>query len=139
MPSTWTPDQLRAIESAHELEITTSRRDGSLRPWVPIWVVCAGADIYVRTWQLRETGWFGHAVRSGRARVRAPGLEADVEVTQVGSRDADLRTAVDRAYREKYGGDGGSVGRMTGEEAAASTLRLSPQSLTAQVPQASAS
>ena len=33
---------------------------------------------------------------------------------------------VDRAYRDKYGSDGGSVGRMTGEEAAASTLRFSP-------------
>jgi hypothetical protein len=126
MPTSWTPDQLRAIESAHELEITTARPDGALRSWVPIWVIRAGADIYVRTWQLREAGWFGHAVSSGRARVRVPGLEADVEVTQVGSGDAALRAAGDAAYRDKYGGDAGSVGRMTGEEATASTLRLDP-------------
>jgi hypothetical protein len=93
---------------------------------VPIWVVRADTDVYVRTWQLRETGWFGHAVRSGRVRVRVPGLEADVEVAQVGSVDVALRAAVDAAYRDKYGGDSGSVGRMTGEEAAASTLRLDP-------------
>jgi hypothetical protein len=126
MPTSWTPDQLNVIESAHELEITTARPDGALRRWVPIWVVRADTDIYVRTWQLRETGWFGRAVRSGRARVRVPGCEADVEVTQVGTGDDGLRAAVDAAYRDKYGGDGGSVGRMTGEEAAASTLRLDP-------------
>ncbi len=123
----WKPDRLAAIESAHELEITTVRPDGTLRPWVPIWVVRAGADVYVRTWQLRETGWFGHATRLGRARVRLPGFEADVAVTEVGAGDAPLRAAVDRAYGQKYGaGDGGSVGRMTGEEAAASTLQLTP-------------
>jgi hypothetical protein len=79
MPPAWNPDQLRAIDAARELEITTARPDGTPQPWMPIWVVRAGADIYVRTWQRRETGWFGHAVRTGRARVRVPDLEADVE------------------------------------------------------------
>ena len=121
----WTPDQLRAIEGAHELEITTERPDGTLRRWVPIWVVRVGADVYVRTWELRDTGWFGHAVRIDHARVRVPGLEAEVVVEKVGAADTALRAAVDAAYRDKYGSpDGGSVGRMNGEEAAASTLRL---------------
>jgi hypothetical protein len=127
MSPLWTLDQLRAIGSAHELEITTARPDGTLRRWVPIWVVGAGADIYVRTWQWRETGWFGHAVHTARARVRVPGIEVDVEVTEVGTGDAALRAVVDQAYRDKYGSpDRGSVGRMTAEEAAASTLRLTP-------------
>jgi hypothetical protein len=134
MSPLWTPDQLRAIESAHELEITTARPDGTLRRWVPIWVVRAGADIYVRTWQRRETGWFGHAVRTACARVRVPGIVVDVEVTEVGAGDAALRAAVDEAYRDKYGSsDGGSVGRMTGGEAAASTLRLTPAGVANQV------
>jgi hypothetical protein len=51
----------------------------------------------------------------------------DVAVEDVGDDDAALRSEVDEAYRVKYGGgDGGSVERMTSEEAAATTLRLAP-------------
>ena len=65
MAGPWTPDQLQAIGVARELEITTARPDGTLREWVPIWVVTAGEEVYVRTWFRRETGWFGHAVGRG--------------------------------------------------------------------------
>ncbi len=122
----WTPDQLQAIAAARELEITTARRDGTLREWVPIWVVVAGEEVYVRTWFRRETGWFGHAVGSGRARLRVPGVEEDVEVEDIGDADSALRAAVDEAYAEKYGTPGGDSGRMTDDEAAATSLRLSP-------------
>jgi hypothetical protein len=127
MATPWSPDQLRAIESAHELEISGTRRDGTLRRWVPVWVVRVGEDVYVRTWFRRTTGWFGHAVETGRARVRVPGLETDVAVEDIGAGDAALRAAIDEAYRAKYRTpDGGSVARMTADEAAAATLRLSP-------------
>jgi hypothetical protein len=127
MPTAWSPDQLRAIERAHELEISVPRRDGTLRRWVPIWVVRVGEDVYVRTWFRRTSGWFGHAVETGRARIRVPGLEADVDVEDAAAGDTALRSAVDDAYRAKYGTpDGGSVGRMIADEAAATTLRLFP-------------
>jgi hypothetical protein len=50
---TWTPGELERLEVADELEIAVRRDDGSLRPWVPIWVVCAGVRAYVR---LRPSG-----------------------------------------------------------------------------------
>lgn len=40
--SDWPAADLDRIGSADELEITTRRPDGSLRPYVPIWVVRAG-------------------------------------------------------------------------------------------------
>ena len=50
-------------------------------------------------------------------------------VEDVGDADATLRAAVDEAYRVQYDTPGGdSVGRMVGDEAAATTLRLSPPS-----------
>ena len=124
MTTRWSAEDLRRIGAAGELEIAVRRSDGSLRPWLPIWVVRAGEQVYVRTWYRRDTGWFGRALRSRRARVRVPGLEADVVVHDVGDA-AGVTADVDDAYRAKYG-PGGS-GSMVTTEAAATTLRLDPE------------
>ncbi len=117
----WTPEQLARVDAARELEIAVRRADGTLRPWTPIWVVHVGGDLYVRTWYRRDTGWFGLAVSTRRARVRVPGVEVDVHIEDVGVGPSALRENVDDAYRDKYGG--GSTGNMVGD-AAATTLRL---------------
>jgi len=134
MAAPWTLDMLQRIGAAHELEIASRRADGTLRRWVPIWVVSAGGQVYVRTWYRRDTGWFGHVVASRRARIRVPGLEADVAVEDVGEgfgegageSAAEVRASIDDAYRAKYGPHGGTE-RMVTDEAAAATLRLSPE------------
>jgi hypothetical protein len=118
----WTPEQLARIDAARELEIAVRSADGTLRPWTPIWVVHVHDHVYVRTWYRRDTGWFGHALRNRRARVRVPGVEVDVRIDDVGVGPSGLRADVDGAYRDKYGG--GSTGNMIGDEAAATTLRL---------------
>ena len=123
MPVIWTRDELQRIGGAPELEIASRRADGALRRWVPIWVVSAGGQVYVRTWYRRETGWFGQVLASHRARIRIPGLEADVAVEDVGAGAAGLRAGIDDAYRAKYGPSCGTE-RMVTDEAAAATLRL---------------
>src|ERR1700744_2274061 len=116
MTVSWSPEQLARTDESGELEIATRRADGTLRRWVPIWVVRADDQVYVRTWYRRTTGWFGHVLESPRARVRVPGLEADVVVEDVGAGPAELRTSVDQAYRAKYGGYGSGSGRpMVGD------------------------
>ena len=128
MTAAWSPEQLKRIDGSGELQIASRRADGTVRPFVPIWVVSAGGQVYVRTWYRRTTGWFGHVLETGRARVRVPGLEADVVVEDVGAGPVELRTSVDQAYRAKYGGYGsGSVGQMVADPAAAATLRLTPE------------
>lgn len=123
----WTADELDHLRRAHELEVVTPTRDGVLRPWVPVWLVLVEGRLYVRTWYRRDTGWYGRALRARRARVRVPGLEADVDVTDVGTRVPGLREQVDAAYRAAYGRHGtGAVAAMVAEEAAATTLRLDP-------------
>ncbi len=126
MTADWTSDEARRIGAAPELEIASRRPDGTLRPWLPIWVVSVGEQVYVRTWYRRDTGWFGHVVASGQARIRVPGLESDVSVTDVGAGTTELRAGVDSAYQEKYGRLGGTE-RMVTAQAAATTLRLSPE------------
>ena len=125
MTDTWSPDELERIGSAAELEIAVKRADGTVRRWVPIWAVSVGEHVYVRTWHRRDTGWFGHVLKSRRARIRVPGLEADVAVADVGDGTAQLRADVDAAYRAKYGSYGGSsVDATVAEAAAAATLQL---------------
>jgi hypothetical protein len=114
----WAPDDLRHLAGLRELEIAAPTYDGRPGPWTPIWVVVVGELVYVRTWQRRDTGWYGRAVASGRSRIRVSGAVVDVTVTVSGDADAD---AVDTAYRAKYGAGGRS---MATAEAAASTLRL---------------
>jgi hypothetical protein len=100
----WTPEQLAGFDAARELEIAVRRADGTLRPWTPIWVVHAGADVYVRTWYRRDTGWLGLALNTRRARVRVAEVEVDARIEDVGVGPSGLRASVDAAYRDKYGG-----------------------------------
>ena len=124
---TWTADELAHFAAADELEITARRPDGTLRAWTPIWVVVADGQVYVRTWHRRDTGWFGRAVASRRARVRVPGVEVDVRVTDLGPGDADVRARIEAAYLTKYRRyESATVHRMVTDDAAAATLRLGP-------------
>ena len=122
MTAPWSPDELRLLNAAGELRIAVKRSDGSLRRWVPIWVVCAGGQVYVRTWYRRDTGWFGHARRSRRARIAVPGLEEDVTIEDIGDASTEVTTRVDAAYRTKYGR--GGADSMVTATAAATTLQL---------------
>jgi hypothetical protein len=61
-------------------------------------------------------------VGSGRARVRVPGLEADVAVVDVW---AGAGGSVTAAYRAKYAGEGADS--VVAPDAVASTLRLDPR------------
>jgi hypothetical protein len=128
MTAAWSPGELERIATTDELQIASKRADETLRRWVPIWVVCVGERVYVRTWYRRESGWFGHVLDSRRARIRVPGLEIDVAVEDVGDCTSELRAGIDAAYRTKYGRYGGtSVEPMVEAAAAATTLLLSPE------------
>jgi hypothetical protein len=124
MTARWSDEDLRLIDAAGELRIAVRRSDGSLLRWLPIWVVCAGGQAYVRTWYRRDTGWFGHALRTHRARIQVPGLEADVTIEEIGDTAAQVNANVDDAYRAKYRDGAGSMVTAT---AAATTLRLNPE------------
>jgi hypothetical protein len=122
--TTWTTDELDRVERAEELHVTTARPDGSLRPWVPIWVVRVGDDVIVRSYRGPDGAWYRHATHLAHGRIRTSGLERDVEFAP-----SDTTTsAVDDAYRAKYGRYAGSyLDPMLTDRATATTLRLLPR------------
>ena len=131
----WSTEQLQLLDAAVELNIAVPRPDGALGRWTTVWVVCVGQGVFVRSWHRRETGWFGRAVTTGRARIRAIGLETDVTVVDLGrigdrsgeepQLQGELFDEVDSAYRTKYGAFGdATVGAMVSAHARVTTLRL---------------
>lgn len=123
--SAWTEDELSRIGGAEELQVSSRRADGSLRPYVTIWVVRVGDDIFVRSAFGSSNPWFVRATASGSGRIRAGGIEKDV--TFAGAAP-DGHAGIDRAYHAKYDRHGPAiVGTVVGAEAAATTLRLLPE------------
>jgi hypothetical protein len=122
----WTEDDLTTIGRAEQLQITSTRPDGSLRPYVTIWVVRVGDDLYVRSAYGPANPWFVRARTSGAGRIRAGGIERDVTFAET---DPDAHTAIDAAYHAKYDRHGPAiVGTVVGEQVADVTIRLLPRS-----------
>jgi hypothetical protein len=119
----WTDDELRRIDAAQELEIAAVRRDGTLRDSVPIWVVRAGADLYVRAASVPSSGWHRVARASGRAHIAAGGVDREVTVEDA---DPAVFDQVDASYRDKYGRYASIVDGINDTEHRATTLRLIP-------------
>lgn len=121
----WSDDQLRRVGDATELELASRRADGSLRPHVTMWVIRAGDDLYVRSAYGPGNPWYRRAMASGRGRIRAGGVEADVTF---GHASDDAHEAIDAAYHAKYDSYGPRiVGSVVGPNARAVTVRLIPQ------------
>lgn len=123
--TTWTSDELDRIGAADELEVSSLRADGSLRPYVTIWAVRVGGEVFVRSAYGRDNGWFRRALASPRGRIRAGGVEKDVTFTEPGP---DVDDQLDAAYHAKYDRFGPAiVGTVVGPDAARSTFRLAPR------------
>ena len=124
--TTWTDDELERIGRADELQIASRRPDGSLRPFVTIWAVRSGDDIYVRSAYGHENGWFQRALRSKDGRIRAGGVERDVGFEEPGPEAAAAVTAAYHAKYDRYGAR--MVGTVVSDEAERSTLKVVPRS-----------
>lgn len=120
---TWTEDELAAVGAADELHIAPYRPDGSSRAEVIVWAVRSGDELFVRTAYRPESAWYRRALESGRARIRAGGVERDVTVVRVAP-DAD-HDAIDAAYHAKYDRYGAAyVDPVVGDAVRELTLRL---------------
>jgi hypothetical protein len=80
--TSWSTDELDRVGAADEIHITQVRSDGSLRTWVPIWVVRVGDDLYVRSYRGSGGAWYRHAIQRPEGRIRASGIERDVSFEQ---------------------------------------------------------
>ena len=114
------------MSEAVELQLASVRQDGSLRPYVTMWVVQAGDDLYVRSAYGPNNPWFRRAKSSGSGRIRAGGLERDVSFAEPVS---GVHGDIDAAYHAKYDRYGTEiVGTVVGPKAEEVTIRLVPRS-----------
>jgi hypothetical protein len=121
----WTSDELAKIGTATELEISSRRRDGTLRNPRTIWVVRVDDDLYVRSMNGRAGGWFPATQIRHEGHIRAGGVDKDVGFAEV---DPDLNDQIDAAYRDKYRRYGSSIiGGVVNPEARAATIKLAPR------------
>jgi hypothetical protein len=123
--TTWTSDELDRIGRAQELHLASRRPDGSLRPYVTMWVVRAGDDLFVRSAYGPDNPWFVRAKASGTGRIRAGGVERDVAFDEAAP---DAHPAIDAAYHTKYDRYGPKiVGSVVGPRVRDVTIRLTPR------------
>lgn len=121
----WTTDELERIGGAEEIGIASRRADGTMRPFVTIWAVRAGDDIYVRSAHGSDNPWYRRALASGEGRIRARGAEHDVRFEDA---EPSAHEAIDAAYHAKYDRYGARiVGSVAGEQVHGVTLRLVPK------------
>jgi hypothetical protein len=124
--STWIDEELNRVGDAEELQLASRRRDGTLRPYVTMWVVRAGNELYVRSAYGPDNPWYRRAKASGAGRIRAGGVERDVTF---GDAALDAHSAIDAAYHAKYDRYGPAiVGSVVGSKAVPVTIRLLPRS-----------
>lgn len=122
--TTWTPDELARIGASDELKVASRRRDGSLRPYVTIWVVRVGDDLYVRSAYGPDNPWFVRARASGVGRIRAGGVDREVSFEEP---DANAHASIDAAYHAKYDRYGPRiVATVVGPQVVPTTFRLVP-------------
>ena len=97
---TWSSHELTSLAGSEELHVTSSRPDGSRRPWTPIWVVRVQDDLFIRSGFGLNGAWYRNAMHDHIARIRAAGIETDVTLQPV--TDSTLNSQIDEAYRSKY-------------------------------------
>jgi hypothetical protein len=95
----WTNDELTRIGGAEEIQLASARPDGTLRPYVTMWVVRAGDDLYVRSAYGPNNPWYRRAKASGAGRIRAGGLERDVTFAEAAP---GVHAAIDAACHARY-------------------------------------
>jgi hypothetical protein len=122
----WTDEELGRIGEAQELQLASERPDGTLRPYVTMWVVRVDDELYVRSAYGANNPWFRRAKASGVGRIRAGGVERDVTFVVTAP---DVHPDIDATYRGKYERYGPAiVGTVVGPLAHGVTIRLVPRS-----------
>lgn len=120
--STWSEEDLRAIERMGEIRVAGRRDDGSLRPLVIVWHVVVDGALYARSVYGSRGKWYQGVIRHHEGVISWAGQTRDVTYVPDYAHDA----AIDAAYFAKYG-DGSSTRSITSAEAAATTLRIEPR------------
>ncbi len=123
-PPPWTATDVDRFGGAEEIQISTRRKDGTLRPFVPVWIVAVDGALYVRSYRGADGSYRQAAARPVGA-IRVGAHLTDVTFATAAE---DVRDAVDKQYRSKYARYSNSyLQPMLADTAVAATVRLDPQ------------
>lgn len=117
----WSSQELEKLGAADEVKIAPRRSDGSLRSWVPIWIVSVDDALYIRSYHGKEGSWYRSASKNREGRVAVEGLEKEVLFEDI---DPTLNARIDQAFRTKYSHLPTYVGPMLSDKAREATLRV---------------
>lgn len=119
----FTDDVLSAIRSGKILGI---RAGIAPHRFIGIWAVVVEGRVFVRSWSLKPRSWYRTFLEDPRGTIKVEGRE--IEVRAVRTRSERLKTAIDRAYLDKYNTPGSVkyAQDMGGEKSRATTTELVP-------------
>ena len=122
----WTNDELSRVGGEEELQIASTRRDGTLSSPRTIWVVPHGDDLYVRSVNGPDAAWFRGTQVRHQGHIQAGGVDRDVTFAEA---DHSLDDEIDAAYRTKYRRYAKSItDAINSPGARSTTTRLVPRS-----------
>lgn len=96
-PRRFDDDVLRAIRDGKILGI---RAGSAPHRIIGIWAVVVERRVFVRSWSLKPRSWYRTFLEEPRGVIRIDGRELPVRAIR--TRSERLKSAVDRAYAEKY-------------------------------------
>lgn len=117
-----TRDQRDVLGAAHEVQVSTYRRDDTRRRPIPIWTVRVEDEVYVRSALGPDAAWYRNALKDNRLHVDAGAVAIDLALETAA--DAAINVAVDAAYRAKYPHGGSATTAMVTAPAVDTTVKL---------------
>lgn len=123
--SAWNSGELAKIGAAEEVQIAPTGRDGKPRKTVTVWIVRHRDDIFVRSVRGRSGHWFRGTQERHEGRIRAGGVQQDVNFVDA---DNSINDEIDAAYRAKYRRYAGSIlNSVLTPEARSTTIKVVPR------------
>ena len=93
----FTPEIVAAIRDGKMLRIRAGTQP---HRFIGIWAVVVEGRVFVRSWSVKPRSWYRTFLVEPRGAVQVAGRE--IPVRAVRTRSERLKSAVDRAYLEKY-------------------------------------
>src|SRR4051794_22633575 len=87
--NSWNGTDARAITTPQEIQLVTTREDGSGRRPTTMWIVGDGDRVFIRSTNGRSAAWFRCAIATGTGQVIARGVARNVHFTET-TDEADL-------------------------------------------------
>ena len=119
----WTREQMAQIAFAEEVQVLIRRPDGSLSGPTTIWIAGDADRLFVRPTNGRTATWFRGAIATGMGQIVSGGTASHVSFAEAS--EADL-SAVDVAYRQKYGRYASIVDHLIESGPREATLQVRP-------------